>query len=73
MRQPFFANQFLRGLFVLGLIVGWISFLIHPWSFHLWCGPVRWPVEAVWVLGWIITPLYFLCYCLIRLSDAIRG
>lgn len=63
----------LRWLVAAALLGGWIGFLLHPWAFHLWWAPVRWPVEVAWVLGWIVSVLCFVSYCLVRLADALRG
>lgn len=50
----------------------WLAFLVHAWHFRRWWGPVRWPVEVAWVLGWIVTPLWVLSACLVGIGDAMR-
>ncbi len=54
------------------LLALWVAFLLRAWRFSLWWGPLRWPVEVVWVVGWIVTPLWALSACIVGLGEAFR-
>ena len=55
------------------LLALWAAFLVHPWRFSLWWPPARRVVEPLWVVGWVLTPLWVLSACIVGLGDAMRG